>query len=1352
MNYLRLLFTINMVLAYWVIVPAQNIIPEALSPQNNETITSTSPTFTWTGDPTSTFTLEIFDCTQTGNPPQVSDLNLSAYSAINFGANNFKTIDEIPDDLSGLTYNPDSGTLFGIMNKAPFSIVEIDKNGNVITTGAGNRILNIVSTPNNFDPEDIQWIASDNIFHQFLISDEFNGRIYDINVPKNGNADIDLANSGFITLQGSWMNNNGLEGISYDFRRQTIILAEEFESTGNPTSTVYEIDFPANFDGSVVTPINQVDYTDNLGFDCSIKPPVKDEAFDLSGLAHLSIHPYSLSMGIADHFLMLSHEKEKIYETDLSGQIYGATSFCDTGSSGINDANKLEGIAIDDNGTIYLVAEPNIFYKLENPNLLLNPNSIDDNPIYSAPASSPFTYPSNLDQGESYCWRIIDNTTGVSSDFNSFEIAKPACIDKDRQVLEDFYNTGDGNILGWDLNAPSVAGWDWITVDNEGCVTEIVMTESLLGGEFNGSFPPNFGDLEKLKVLNVQGIGLSGQIPLSFSNLTKLEFINIRSNTFNGTITTQFDNKVNLEVMFIGLNQLTGVLPSSFESMNSLKKLSLGPNPFSGELFDKLQNMPNLESLDVIACGFSGEILPEINTNPKLKWIRLNTNNFSGNLPIELLDLPDLEYFEIALNNFSGQIDPALAALCPFMVNADIGNTFTPLWSDFCAGVRVGSPAKRVTNSCGTDSLALVDLYHSLNGASWTNPWILTDPISTWSGVTYNYYTEKVTTLRLVNQQLTGVLSPSIGCLTELVELDCRINKIEGTIPEEIINLEKLIYIKLNNNNLSGTIPIYLGELVNLVHLELSNNNFSLEIPWQLNGLSKLEHLGLAGNDLGGSIPFISNQLNNLRSLNLQQNRLVGNIPESIYGLQNLTSLNLSSNQLTGRLSKNIGNLSSLTSLRIAFNKLIGNIPIEIASLNNLEQVDIKHNNLEGNIPSAIGDLINLKYLYLNDNQFSKSIPVEFSNLINLRNVWLHNNRLTESLPPNLNNLINLQYINFSNNQFSGCFEDELSFLCPIVSYNNSTSDGNAFYTSWTSFCSGQSGSCTGGTNNQNPTCPSDSIALVSLYNATNGPDWTNQWYFNQPMSAWYGVELHPDGCVKSVELAYNNLQGYLPVSMGSFSSIEHIDLGNNNINSTIPQELAQLSSLKSLRLESNDLFGYLSTNLAYLTSLEYFTVANNKLEGSINVIVNWQNSKVISLFNNNFNGSMPNGLIALNSLENLWLSQNNLSGCYDPTLATLCGQLITSTNEYISDGNQFNADWESFCASGQGVCCSQDIIVVEDMIYTGIYQTDKSLVAKGSIPSDHHPEFRASKSILLDAGFKVASGGMLSIFMNGCQ
>ena len=56
----------------------------------------------------------------------------------------------------------------------------------------------------------------------------------------------------------------------------------------------------------------------------------------------------------------------------------------------------------------------------------------------------------------------------------------------------------------------------------------------------------------------------------------------------------------------------------------------------------------------------------------------------------------------------------------------------------------------------------------------------------------------------------------------------------------------------------------------------------------------------------------------------------------------------------------------------------------------------------------------------------------------------------------------------------------------------------------------------------------SEKNALVKLYDATNGSNWTTKWDLKTPVSAWYGVKIQDDKVV-SIQLPNNNLVGELP-------------------------------------------------------------------------------------------------------------------------------------------------------------------------------------------------------------------------------
>ena len=130
--------------------------------------------------------------------------------------------------------------------------------------------------------------------------------------------------------------------------------------------------------------------------------------------------------------------------------------------------------------------------------------------------------------------------------------------------------------------------------------------------------------------------------------------------------------------------------------------------------------------------------------------------------------------------------------------------------------------------------------------------------------------------------------------------LNLAFNQLTGPIPHQLNQLTNLKWLGLHDNQLTGPIPHQLSQLTNLTHLGLLNNQLTGPIPHQLNQLTNLEWLYLDGNQLTGPIPPELSQLTNLERLSLSYNQLTGPIPHQLNQLTNLTHLDLRGNQLTG--------------------------------------------------------------------------------------------------------------------------------------------------------------------------------------------------------------------------------------------------------------------------------------------------------------------------------------------------------------------------------------------------------------------------------------------------------------------
>ncbi|XP_024521763.1 probable leucine-rich repeat receptor-like protein kinase At5g63930 [Selaginella moellendorffii] len=100
------------------------------------------------------------------------------------------------------------------------------------------------------------------------------------------------------------------------------------------------------------------------------------------------------------------------------------------------------------------------------------------------------------------------------------------------------------------------------------------------------------------------------------------------------------------------------------------------------------------------------------------------------------------------------------------------------------------------------------------------------DGICSWRGISCNSK-RQVVSIHLssvdLDEALVGTLTPRLGQLSYLSELDLSFNKITGQIPTTLGNCSSLTELNLRGNQLTGHIPATLGQLQNLTELWLSD-------------------------------------------------------------------------------------------------------------------------------------------------------------------------------------------------------------------------------------------------------------------------------------------------------------------------------------------------------------------------------------------------------------------------------------------------------------------------------------------------------------------------------------------------
>ena len=243
----------------------------------------------------------------------------------------------LAQEASAVTYNWDTDTLF-VVGDGGTSVVQVTKTGQLINS----MTLAPGSSPQGtdfYDPEGLAYIGNGT----FVMTEERDRQVVKFTYVAGGT----LHRSDAQTVKlGTFVQNIGLEGVSYDPSTGGFILVKETQPEG-----IFQtgIDFAAGTatNGSPTT-VNSVNLFD----------PALANLLDFADVFSLSILP-SLS-GLADYnnLLVLSQESGKIVNIDRTGLINSSlTIVSDPGNPLDAVAQQHEGLTMDRDGVLYTVSE-----------------------------------------------------------------------------------------------------------------------------------------------------------------------------------------------------------------------------------------------------------------------------------------------------------------------------------------------------------------------------------------------------------------------------------------------------------------------------------------------------------------------------------------------------------------------------------------------------------------------------------------------------------------------------------------------------------------------------------------------------------------------------------------------------------------------------------------------------------------------------------------------------------------------------------------------------------------------------------------------------------------------------------
>lgn len=231
-------------------------------------------------------------------------------------------------NTSGLTFNSETGTLFTVINRPP-QIAELTTDG---------RLLRIIELEGAKDPEGITYVRGDT----YVISDEDSHSMYWVKIQPE-TTHVSIAGQSSLGINIDSVHNSSFEGVSWDSEQDRLFVVKE--------------KLPLR-----VLVIRGLDvFNESTGFNIDISEWKSSSAASLfmSDLSSLTLHEPT------GHLLLLSDESALVVEYAPDGQPIGMLPLW-RGFNGLQrKVPQPEGLAVGPDNAIYVLSEPNLFYRFE---------------------------------------------------------------------------------------------------------------------------------------------------------------------------------------------------------------------------------------------------------------------------------------------------------------------------------------------------------------------------------------------------------------------------------------------------------------------------------------------------------------------------------------------------------------------------------------------------------------------------------------------------------------------------------------------------------------------------------------------------------------------------------------------------------------------------------------------------------------------------------------------------------------------------------------------------------------------------------------------------------------------------
>ncbi len=183
-----------------------------------------------------------------------------------------------------------------------------------------------------------------------------------------------------------------------------------------------------------------------------------------------------------------------------------------------------------------------------------------------------------------------------------------------------------------------------------------------------------------------------------------------------------------------------------------------------------------------------------------------------------------------------------------------------------------------------------------------------------------------------------------------------------------------------------------------------------------------------------------------------------------------------------------------------------------------------------------------------------------------------------------------------------------------------------------------------------------DSLALMAIYNAADGANWTEQhrWDLTAPITEWQNVKTDPaTGRVTSISLTAKGLvpvEWELPAAIGDLTELTLLKINSQKLKGSIPFAVYSLAKLTQLYLQDNALTGSISPAIAGLTELtDLYVDRNAELGGTLPAAMGSLTKLVnLNIAQTNIGGAVPAEMSGCSSLKNFMAFKTKITSLGD--------------------------------------------------------------------------------------------------------